>query len=257
MIDIHSHIMPSVDDGANDLDYSLKMLKMAEESGTKKIVATPHYYMGRYEEKYFNIKKHLEQLNEISKKNNINIEIFLGQEVLIHKKTIEFYEVGYIGTINNTSYMLVEFPMTTWENYYMDVLYELKVRGINPIIAHPERYKFIHENICNINKFIDEEYLVQINTGSIEGIFGKDVQKISKEFIKNKICNFIGSDAHSLNIRNPDMNKGAKIIKTMDKSLYDEIIINSNNLLENKEIIRSYNKIERKKNIFSFLKNMI
>ncbi len=68
MIDIHSHIMPSVDDGANDLDYSLKMLKMAEESGTKKIVATPHYYMGRYEEKYFNIKKHLEQLNEISKK---------------------------------------------------------------------------------------------------------------------------------------------------------------------------------------------
>ncbi len=165
--------------------------------------------------------------------------------------------MGYIGTINNTSYMLVEFPMTTWENYYMDVLYELKVRGINPIIAHPERYKFIHENICNINKFIEEEYLVQINTGSIEGIFGKDVQKISKEFIKNRICNFIGSDAHSLNIRKPDMNKGAKIIKTMDRSLYDEIIINSNNLLENKEIIKSYSKIEKEKNIFSFLKNMI
>ncbi|ACA56915.1 exopolysaccharide biosynthesis protein [Clostridium botulinum] len=257
MIDIHSHIIPSIDDGAKDLDYSLKMIKIAEKSGTKKIVATPHYYIGRYEEKYFNIKKNLEHLNEIAKKDNMNIEIFLGQEVLIHKKTIELYERGDIGTINSTSYMLVEFPMATWEDYYMDILYELKVRGINPIIAHPERYKFIHEDIFNINKLIEEGYLVQINTGSIEGIFGKDVQKISKEFMKNRICNFIGSDAHSLDVRKPDMNKGIKIIKTMDRSLYDEIIENSNNLLENKEIITSYSKIERKKGIFSFLKNMI
>ncbi len=73
-----------------------------------------------------------------------------------------------------------------------------------------------------------------------------------KGVYKNRICNFIGSDAHSLNIRKPDMNKGAKIIKTMDRSLYDEIIINSNNLLENKEIIRSYSKIERKKIYLAF-----
>lgn len=147
--------------------------------------------------------------------------------------------------------------MTTWEDYYMDVLYELKIRGISPVIAHPERYKFIHEDISNINKLVEEGYLFQINTGSIEGIFGKDVQKISKELIKNRICNFIGSDAHSINRRKPDMNKGAKILETEDKSLYDEIITNSKNLLENKESIISYNKIEKKKSIFSFLKNII
>ncbi|MHB9941084.1 exopolysaccharide biosynthesis protein [Clostridium sporogenes] len=257
MIDIHSHIIPSIDDGAKDLDYSLKMIKMAEECGTKKIVATPHYYMGRYEEKYSNIRDYVYYLNNVAKKNNMNIEIFLGQEVLIHKKTIDIYEKGDIGTINNTSYMLVEFPMSTWEDYYMDILYELKVRGINPIIAHPERYRFIQENILNVNKFVDEGYLFQINTGSIEGIFGKEAQNISKELIKNRICNFIGSDAHTINKRKPDMKKGAKIIETMNKSLYDEIIINSKNLLENKDIIASYNKIEKKKGIFSFLKNII
>ncbi len=76
--------------------------------------------------------------------------------------------------------MLVEFPMTTWEDYYMDVLYELKIRGINPIIAHPERYKFIHEDISNINKLIEEGYLFQINAGSLLGVFGKESEKISK-----------------------------------------------------------------------------
>lgn len=257
MIDIHSHIIAAIDDGSKNLDYSLKMLKIAEESGTEKIVATPHYYMGRYEEKYSTVKEQVYYLSKVAKKNNINIEIFLGQEVLIHKKTVELYEKGYIGTINNTSYMLVEFPMTTWEHYYMDVLYELRVRGINPIIAHPERYKFIHEDISNINKFLEEGYLFQINTGSLEGIFGKNVEKISKELIKNRICNFIGSDAHSINTRKPDMKKGAEIIETMDKALYNEIIINSKNLLKNKDIVTSYSKIEKKKNIFSFLKNII
>ncbi|WP_434296967.1 tyrosine-protein phosphatase [Clostridium sporogenes] len=257
MIDIHSHIIAAIDDGSKNLDYSLKMLKIAEESGTEKIVATPHYYMGRYEEKYSTVKEKVDYLSKVAKKNNINIEIFLGQEVLIHKKTVELYEKGYIGTINNTSYMLVEFPMTIWEYYYMDVLYELRVRGINPIIAHPERYKFMHEDISNINKFLEEGYLFQINTGSLEGIFGKNVEKISKELIKNRICNFIGSDAHSINTRKPDMNKGAEIIETMDKALYNEIIINSKNLLKNKDIVTSYSKIEKKKNIFSFLKNII
>ncbi|APH14115.1 PHP domain protein [Clostridium sporogenes] len=257
MIDIHSHIIASIDDGAKDLDYSLKMLKVAEESGTKKIIATPHYYVGKYEEKYSSVKKKVDYLNKIAKENNINIEIFSGQEVLIHRKTVELYEKGYIGTINNTSYMLVEFPMTTWEDYYMDVLYELKIRGINPIIAHPERYKFIHEDISNINKLIEEGYLFQINAGSLLGVFGKESEKISKELIKNRICNFIGSDAHSLNVRNSNINKGVKIIETMDKSLYNEIIINSNNLLENKYVVTDCRKMQKKKNIFSFLKNII
>ncbi|HBJ2615602.1 TPA: exopolysaccharide biosynthesis protein, partial [Clostridium botulinum] len=149
---------------------------------------------------------------------------------------------------------LVEFPMTTWEDYYMDVLYELKIRGISPVIAHPERYKFIHEDICSVNKFLEEGYLFQINAGSLIGMFGKECEKISKELIKNRICNFIGSDAHSINIRKPDMRKGAKLLETIDKSLYNEIIINSNNILENRDIVISYNKIKKKKSIFSFLK---
>ena len=88
MIDIHSHIIASIDDGAKDLDYSLKMLKVAEESGTKRIIATPHYYVGKYEEKYSSVKKKVDYLNKIAKENNINIEIFSGQEVLIHCRAL-------------------------------------------------------------------------------------------------------------------------------------------------------------------------
>ncbi|WP_251860516.1 CpsB/CapC family capsule biosynthesis tyrosine phosphatase [Clostridium sp. Marseille-Q2269] len=254
MIDIHSHIIPNIDDGSKDLEYCLHMLKIAEKGGTKKIVATPHYYIGRYEEEYSKVKEQVEYLNNVAKNNNIHIEILWGQEVLIHKKTIELYEKGYIGTINNTSYMLVEFPMTVWKDYYMDVLYELKVRGIKPIIAHPERYKFIYEDILNINKFIEEGYLFQINTGSIEGIFGKQVQKISKKLIENRICNFIGSDAHSINRRNPNMWEAARILQTIDEDLYNEIIDNSKSILKNEEVSTSYRIIEKKKGIFSFLK---
>lgn len=118
---------------------------------------------------------------------------------------------GKIGTLNDSKYMLIEFPMRKFDDNICDIIYELQVRNIIPIIAHPERYKPIIENPIYINKFINEGYLFQMNTGSIEGKFGSDVKKITEVLLENGIYNFIGSDAHDTKNRNTGLSKCNKL----------------------------------------------
>lgn len=254
MIDIHSHILPNIDDGAQNLNHSLEMLKIAKDSGTNYIVATPHYFEGMYEESYKSVCKIVNKLNESCKDTNIDIKILTGQEVLITKNTLENYKKGVVGTINNTSYMLVEFDMHKWKDWYLDVLYELKVRGVNPIIAHPERYRYILEDETNINKILKEGYAFQINSGSIIGIFGKQVQKTSKKFIEHGICNFVASDAHTINRRKPGIKDALHIVKDINNSVYEKVIYNSKNMIENKDLRLGYETIKKRKTFFSFFR---
>lgn len=142
MIDIHSHIISGIDDGSKNTEMTIKMLEMAEESGTTDIVATPHFMRGRFEVTYKEVIDEVENLKKLTKENSININIYSGQEVYYSRNILEYYNQGMIGTINNTRYMLIEFPMLEFNiEEAINTLYELQIRGIVPIIAHPERYK--------------------------------------------------------------------------------------------------------------------
>lgn len=254
MLDIHSHILYGVDDGAKTLEESLDMLKEAVNGGTKAIVATPHYRRGHYEVPY---EEHLSKINELklkARENKLNIEIFLGQEVLIDNKIIELLEENKIGTINNTSYMLVETDFLEYDSQILDYIYELKIRGINPILAHPERYKYIQEDPSILNDFKEEGCLFQINGGSIKGSFGKTVEKTAINLIQHGFCNFLGSDTHGLSYRTPNLKEAIEKLKDIDKEIYNKILENNSKMLNNEVIEADIENFTKKKSFFSFFK---
>lgn len=253
MFDIHSHIIHGIDDGAKTLEESLSMISIAQSEGFKYIAATPHYARGYYENSYDNIKENVKELNIILKEKGIDIKVLPGQEVYIDDHTVRDYKAGLLGCIGDTSYMLVEFSMDTLPKNALDTLYELRVRGANPIIAHPERYKYFIEKPSLINKFLEEEYLFQINTGSLRGIFGKKVRDTAVTFIKHGIVSFIGSDCHSLNKRCPGIMSGINLINEISPNIIEDIEKNCGYLLQDKPMEVNYSLIKEKKSIFSFL----
>ncbi len=234
MIDIHSHIIPGIDDGSKDIEMTIDMLKKAELSGTTDIIATPHFMRGRFEVEYNEVLKKVDELRDISRKNNIDINIYAGQEVYYSKSILEYYNDKLIGTINNTKYMLIELPIVEFNiDEVINTIYELQIRGITPIIAHPERYKQFIKKPSMINNLIKEGMLFQLNAGSITGSFGREVKKIASKYLEDNIYSFMGSDAHRDIGRDTDIKKALSILERNQRK---EFINNGRLMLENEEV---------------------
>lgn len=255
MIDIHSHILPGIDDGSKNMEMSIKMLKMAEAKGTKTIVATPHYMWNMYENYYDEVFALYQKLKIAANDAGINVEILLGQEIMLNKHSLELCKEKKLRGINGTKYMLIEFPMDKLPKDAMDLIYELKLLDIKPIIAHPERYVYIEESSTAINDFIEEDCLFQINVGSLQGLFGKKVQRCAKLLVKEGLANFIASDAHSLNKRCPGLIEGYRIATLIDKKIERRTSKNLELLLSGKDIEMDNKKISKKKNLFRLFKH--
>ena len=248
MIDMHSHIIYGVDDGSKNKEMTLEMLKLSIGCGVKKIVATPHYMKGRFVVEYGEIKDKVNELRQIIKNEALDIEIYCGQEVYYRENILEYYEEGAIGTINDSRYMLIELPMREFDvNNVIDNLYELTLKGIVPIIAHPERYMPFIKKPSLINDFIKEGYLFQLNTGSIVGDFGKEVKKLALNYLGNGVYYICGSDAHSDGKRNTHTSEDCLEILSNYK---DEFIKNGQLILDDKEVKRKINLIKERKKLF-------
>ncbi|WP_297426920.1 CpsB/CapC family capsule biosynthesis tyrosine phosphatase [Clostridium sp.] len=256
IVDIHSHILPNIDDGSKSMEMTLEMLRNAEEKGTKEIVATPHYLLDYGEATISEVKSLVDEVNLAAEKEGINIKIYNGQEVYFNENIINNFLEGNIGTINDSRYMLIEFSMHEIDKNVFDVIYELQIRNIVPIIAHPERYKPIREKVTFINDFIEAGFLFQMNAGSIEGKFGESVRKTAKIFLENNIYNFIGSDAHDIDNRTTGLQKAINILNRENKENINEHIFekSSEDLLKDNVVKFIGKKVKAKKSIFSFLK---
>ena len=245
MIDIHSHIINEIDDGSKNIEMTINMLKKAEQSGTTDIIATPHFMRGRFEVEYNEVVKKVEGLREIAKENNININIYAGQEVYYSKNILEYYNDKIIGTINNTKYMLIELPMLEFNiDEVINIIYELQIRGITPIIAHPERYKLFIKKPSMINSLIKEGMLFQLNAGSLTGNFGKDVKKTATKYLENNIYSFIGSDAHRDIGRDTDIKEALGILEINQRRSF---INNGKLMLKNEDVIFNGSLVKEKK----------
>ncbi len=251
MVDIHCHIISNVDDGAKDNTMAIDMLKNAVRNGTDKIVLTPHYFRGRYNVEIAEVKEEFIKLKMLAKVNGINIDMYLGQEVYYTNKILEYYENGIIGTINDTRYMLIELPMMEFDlDEIIGDLYELIVRGIVPIIAHPERYKPFVKKPYLINRLIEEGCLFQLNVGSITGGFGKEAKKLAKIFLKNNIYSFVGSDAHrSTGNRHTNMRDALIQLPSKVRKMFK---YNGESMLEDNLIMFHGNEIRAKRVLFGF-----
>ncbi|WP_288222078.1 tyrosine-protein phosphatase [uncultured Clostridium sp.] len=250
MVDLHSHLIWGIDDGSKSRDMTINMLRQAIHGGTSKLVLTPHYLPGYYEVPINKVKEKAEELSLLTKEEGLDIEIYYGQEVYFTTNILENFENNLIGTINESRYMLIEFNMRSFSvKEVIDVLYELQLKGIVPVIAHPERYHKFIKNPSLINEFIKEGFLFQLNIGSITGDFGKEVKKTAEVFLKNKIYSFFGSDAHRDEKRNPNMSEGVETLKNMDRSYFNYLKASGEGLLNNEEVKFIGNLIKEKKGL--------
>lgn len=255
MVDLHSHVITGVDDGAKSEEMAIEMLKLAEASGTKKLICTPHYFRGRFIKTFAEVEEGLERLKKLAIENNIGLELYCGQEVYLTDYLLEDFNSGRIATINGSRYMLIEINMNEIPKRATDIIYELKLKGIVPIIAHPERYIPFIEKPELINDFIEEGCLFQLNAGSITGAFGKLVKKTAELFLENEIYSFLGSDGHFHDKRNTDIRKAIEIIEKIDNSLIEYFRENGEAVILNNEVFFEGENIEvKKRGLFGFLR---
>jgi protein-tyrosine phosphatase len=199
---MHCHILPGVDDGSDDMNESLNMAKQAVVSGITHIFASPHHLNEKYVNVKIDIIDRVVRLNENLQQNNIPLTIHLGQEVRIHRDIFTSLEKEEILTLNdNGTYMLLELPSGRVPTYTKEVIYELLLKGITPIIVHPERNKELIENHKLLFELVQEGALTQLTSGSIIGNFGKSIQSFSKKIIQHNLAHFIATDAHNIGSR--------------------------------------------------------
>ncbi|MFJ9383238.1 tyrosine-protein phosphatase [Peribacillus sp. NPDC101481] len=202
MIDIHCHILPGVDDGSADMKESLNMARKAVEAGITHIFATPHHLNEKYVNVKSNIIDRVGRLNESFQLENIPLTIHFGQEVRIHRDIFTSLEKEEILTLDdNGTYLLLELPSGRVPTYTQEVIYELLLKGITPIIVHPERNKELIENHKLLFELVQEGAITQITSGSIIGNFGKSIQSFSKKIIEHNLAHFIATDAHNIGSR--------------------------------------------------------
>jgi len=246
MKDLHSHILYDIDDGARSLEESLEILKKAFNNGVTDIVLTPHYikdsmYDVNNQEK---IKK-LKKLQEELKRNKIDINLYLGNEVYVDDEIVELIENDYIKTINDSRYVLIELPLNSKYSMLEEVLFKLKKKNLVPIIAHPERYICYYNDYDFFDNLIKSGCLFQCNIGSLYGYYGTKSKRMLKGFLKRRMVHFFGSDIHhaASDIYEKDIRKTLfKILK--DEEKVDRLLNKNIELvLKNKELIINYQEV--------------
>ena len=190
MIDIHTHILPAVDDGSESIENSIKMLNDLKESGVTDVILTPHY-RGKYLCTKEVLKVQFEKIKALAK--DVPINLYLGQEIYVEKDTFNLLSSGELLTLNNTKYVLLEFHHVNPSDI-VEAVYVAKMRGFIPIVAHVERYEYLQfDDVFEIKNLGG---LIQINASSLVNKKNKDYYKRVKKLLKNNLVDFVASDCH-------------------------------------------------------------
>lgn len=203
MIDIHCHILPGVDDGAKTLADSMAMAKEAVAEGIHTIIATPHHRNGMFENKKSNVIQQVNKLNTYLEKENIPLHLLSGQEVRIYGEMIEDYNNEEIlPLVGDSSYVLIEFPANSIPHYADQLLFDMQMNGLHPIIVHPERNAAFIQRPERLYQLVKNGAATQITSGSLVGYFGKNIQTFTRQLIEANLTHLIASDAHNVTTRN-------------------------------------------------------
>lgn len=252
MIDIHSHILPYVDDGSIDIEMSIDMARIYVNNGINKVIATPHYIEGAKNTSTEDVKIGIEELNKELVKAAIPLEVYSGNEIYVSPTIIEDIKYNRALTLNNTRYVLLELPMNDIPLFVEDMIYELLIKGYVPIIAHPERNINIIEDPNILYNYVLKGALAQINIRSLEGFYGSKIKHTAETLLIHDLVHFIGSDSHSNGRRSPDIEKPLKLLKSIvNKEYYEKLTIhNANLVLNNKTVPVKTPKIIKEKKHF-------
>ena len=230
MYDLHCHIVYGVDDGADTLFESVEMAQLAYEGGTNVIVATPHCnipssYMNLWED---DLKNRFSELEKAVKEAGVPIKILPGQEIFCQAGTLNLLKAGKVITLNNSRYPLVEFKFEENGEMVVAKLKKLISEGYVPVVAHPERYRFIAEDVDMLMKIKKLGCVMQVNKGSFKGTFGRKAQSIAYYMLESQVVDVISSDGHGPYVRTPFLSDIHEIISEMYTTDYADLLLKDN-----------------------------
>lgn len=218
MIDIHSHILPGIDDGAKDLNESLALLTIAQNDGITHMVATPHIHIGRFNNSVSQLYSELANLKAQALVNNIGIKLAVAAEVRLDVELMSLVlsnKLPFIGTLNSVNYLLLELPHSHVPQGYDKFINWLAKQNIKVIIPHPERNRDIQANPFYIERLKQLGCEFQLTASSIEGAWGETAKNISIDMLKKGLVTYVASDAHSIKRRPPILSKAKLIVSEL------------------------------------------
>ncbi|MBR2586945.1 hypothetical protein IKE71_01060 [Candidatus Saccharibacteria bacterium] len=199
MIDLHSHLLPSIDDGVETFDESLEILAELEKHGVKKLFLTPHYIPETiYNSPRVDNFKLLHELKKLAAEQGIGIELYLGNELYINREITNLLKKKLISPLADSKYLLIELPMSGHFEGYEDIFYNLQAEGYKVILAHPERYVSVQKEFKILERLSSQGVLFQSNLGSINGQYGRHAEKTVKKMAKRDLIFAFGTDTHHM-----------------------------------------------------------
>ena len=208
-MDIHSHLLPGIDDGARDFETSMEMFRIAGKNGIGAMILTPHYKPVHHNASPATIRRLISEMEEKLAEEKIDIRLYPGNEIYYHSEAVAQALEGGLCTLAGSSYVLVEFnPMDEFE-YIRNGLYQFLSEGFRPVLAHVERYR------CMTSKTDRTEELtgyIQVNAGSIMGHYGLQTKGFARGLLKKDLVHFVATDAHDAKNRAPELEECARFL---------------------------------------------
>jgi protein-tyrosine phosphatase len=198
-VDIHSHLLPGIDDGAKDIDQSLALILEMRSNGIKNFIITPHVLGDVYPNSSKFIKTKLNEVKQALESEGINdVSLKAAAEYMLDEQFTELLEKDDILTLKD-NFVLIEMSYFSAPINIYELLFEIQLKGYKPILAHPERYNFYHHDINQYHKLKKAGCLFQLNLLSLTEHYGKGVQNTSKKLLKENLYDFVGTDVHHQN----------------------------------------------------------
>jgi protein-tyrosine phosphatase len=225
LVDMHSHILPGIDDGADNLDDSLEIINGLIALGYKKAIATPHIMGDFFKNTPEIIHAKLKEVRECLKKNNIDFQLEAAAEYYLDEMFMDKLNQNEPLLTFGNNYLLFETSYINEPSFLPEAIFKLKSMGYKPIVAHPERYIYLYEDFQKFVDIFNKEIYFQININSLSGYYSQAARKFAIKLIENNMVHFIGTDAHGP--RHLEALKKSRLDKNYKKLLQLNLINNS------------------------------
>lgn len=196
-VDMHSHLIPAIDDGAGDLDDSLQMIRRFAELGYRKLITTPHVMSDFYKNDPNTIKSGLQTVQQRLDQEGISIELEAAAEYYLDENLEDLIEKDQLLTFGD-KHLLFELPFISEPPNFKSIVFELQTRGYKPILAHPERYGYWYREFDKYRELADQGVYLQLNMLSLIGHYSPQTQKIAEQLVEEDLISFLGSDCHNI-----------------------------------------------------------
>lgn len=216
MIDLHSHILPGVDDGVRTEDDAVEFARMAEADGVRTIVATPHCREGFFSNEREQVLSDVASLRERFERESVGIDLIPGAEVHLCPDLVARIKDGRAPTLgDNGKTLLLELSLSQYPVEIENVVFQLKLAGILPIFAHPERIRYFEDDIRRYESVVRLGAYGQLTTGSLLGTFGRNTLEFSRQLLRKGLIHIVASDAHNVRGRPPILSEAVRELSAL------------------------------------------